>query len=592
MRRLQTLIVVFSILIGIYALIWAVQIYRHGTCAFFRATCGTFADWMLPGLYNGDTAHRTSYWVPGEGWKFEYNFTSEELAEMEPKAGQGVGWYGRAVTCIPRCKSWLRSHVPHLPLSLWSSSSQVDRQTWQYTIVNNTKQVSSPRRKRITQARGLAAMPPRKRRTAATTSSPPPSHTSTAPSPDASASNSADALSTISADPAVDLLSDPWTDAEETALYRALIRHKPTGLHKHFRMLDIYLGLVSQGYVRENPAGLGLGLEEKGRGKGTKVLLETQDGEGDIAMADAGAGDGEDDIQESIGFSESYDGRHTSIRGIWRKLHSLYDLEALDERELEGDYERAFGTTSSAASSSSEDETTTTRRTKRSRKASSPSKSPAPIGKEFHLPTSPSPSRDSPSFTHLMWAKRFPSPSPSLPGSGPPSPSTTNPKRSRTARPKLERRDSSPAQMPELLPSRHEPPIKFQPSFTVPSDGEGDEGGTPVRTTEKEKTTKRGRGRPSKSSLPAAGAQGKGRESNITRRSSRVATNTNESEEEEEGEEEGSGEEEGGEEDDEEEESSSEEEEEQDSPQKKTRGGGRGRGRGRGGGRRGGRGKK
>ncbi|KAF4551928.1 putative chromatin modification-related protein EAF7 [Elsinoe fawcettii] len=387
-------------------------------------------------------------------------------------------------------------------------------------------------------------MPPRKRRGAArgTTSSPPPSvsasHASHPASRGPSSLPSPAPSSPITSSLA--LLTDPWTDAEETALFRALVKCKPTGLHKHFRMLNLYLGLVREGYVRDVPS---LQTLERGSGKG----------EGDAEMRDT-QDEGEGQVE-----------RHTSVKGIWRKLNDLYDLEALDERELEGDYERVFGG-ESEEEEDEEEEPAPTRRGQRGREEDEEEEEEAPVGREFALPDD-----DEEGFAQLKWMKRFPSPSPSA-GSGPPSPTTTS--RKGRGRPKVERRDSSPAVMPELLGSRLEAPVRFQPSFSVPSDGE-EEGGTPVGTTEK--GAKRGRGRPTKAST-----QAKGRESNVTRRSSRVATNTNESEEEAE-EEEGSGEEEEGEEDDEEESSSSEEE--QDSPQKKPRGRGAARGRGRGAGR-------
>ena len=70
---------------------------------------------------------------------------------------------------------------------------------------------------------------------------------------------------------------DPWSTAQQTALFKALIRYKPTGPHKHFHMLSVQNHMRSHGY--------------------------------------------------------STSSTHTRIPGIWEKLGELYDLEALDERE-------------------------------------------------------------------------------------------------------------------------------------------------------------------------------------------------------------------------------------------------------------------
>ncbi|KAL6245405.1 hypothetical protein RBB50_007404 [Rhinocladiella similis] len=69
-----------------------------------------------------------------------------------------------------------------------------------------------------------------------------------------------------------------WTDEQESALLQAIVRWKPVGIHKHFRIIAIREHLLSQNVINaEDP--------------------------------------------------------HTTIAGIWAKLSTLYDLPKLDERE-------------------------------------------------------------------------------------------------------------------------------------------------------------------------------------------------------------------------------------------------------------------
>ncbi|KAF2127601.1 CT20-domain-containing protein [Dothidotthia symphoricarpi CBS 119687] len=75
-----------------------------------------------------------------------------------------------------------------------------------------------------------------------------------------------------------DVLADPWADEQETQLFKSMMKWKPTGLHKHFRMISIHNDMRSHGFAAD-------------------------------------------------------DAPHTRIPGIWRKLHQLYDLETLDARE-------------------------------------------------------------------------------------------------------------------------------------------------------------------------------------------------------------------------------------------------------------------
>jgi MRG-binding protein len=110
--------------------------------------------------------------------------------------------------------------------------------------------------------RTICTMPPRKRARVSQASTPQPKASAEAISPEAQADKS-------------NVLDDQWTDAEESHLFKSIIKFKPTGIEKHFRMLQIQKDFVSHGFISD----------------------------------------------------------HTRIPGIWAKLESLYDLDVLDQRE-------------------------------------------------------------------------------------------------------------------------------------------------------------------------------------------------------------------------------------------------------------------
>ena len=97
-------------------------------------------------------------------------------------------------------------------------------------------------------------------------------------------------------------LNARWTDEQETALFKAIVRFKPVGMHKHFRMLAIRQSLLAQGVIDSH---------DGDQQTAANVLPDKLGADNAAIAAD----------------------EHTSIPGIWAKLNSIYDLAGLDERE-------------------------------------------------------------------------------------------------------------------------------------------------------------------------------------------------------------------------------------------------------------------
>lgn len=280
-------------------------------------------------------------------------------------------------------------------------------------------------------------MPPKKKSRISTAASPaPPPSTKDTPAADTSHEDD-EAAAQAEFDASV--VADPWTDEEEIGLFKGLIKWKPTGVHKHFHILSLQQYLLSNGYIHPGAP-------------------------------------------------------HTRIPQIWAKLRTLYDLDALDERE---------NANAMPWSPTPDDE-------EADELGGEENEDDGEGDEDFDLPEE--------EFGDLKWRQRFPDNSDE--GSD---------------------REESPATAEELVARADSPPVRFTPSFEI---AESEEKPTPSRrargaaaaaaaaTSSATKT----RTKTSRASAVSA----------ATRRSSRVADSVDPEEEEEDEEEaEESGEESG-----------------------------------------------
>ncbi|KAF2207823.1 hypothetical protein CERZMDRAFT_114990 [Cercospora zeae-maydis SCOH1-5] len=104
-------------------------------------------------------------------------------------------------------------------------------------------------------------MPPRKRARHSQATSPSPS-ASRQKTPETAASNSSP-----NKPPEATTSGDPWSDHEEIGLFKGLMIWKPTGIHKHFRLLALHNWLLENNYIHPR--------NEHTKPKGIRAKLET-----------------------------------------------------------------------------------------------------------------------------------------------------------------------------------------------------------------------------------------------------------------------------------------------------------------------------
>ncbi|KAI9671662.1 MAG: hypothetical protein M1831_003190 [Alyxoria varia] len=136
-------------------------------------------------------------------------------------------------------------------------------------------------------------------------------------------------------------LLDAWTPTQESALFKLLIHNKPTGLHKHMHMLSIFQALRSQGHVHAPtspsltpaPPLYNVPAPEEAPATSTRGALSKNQSHQQAASQTLTQTPEEEAESKTDSTTVSIKPSHLRIPALWQKLASLYDLDALDERE-------------------------------------------------------------------------------------------------------------------------------------------------------------------------------------------------------------------------------------------------------------------
>ena len=136
-------------------------------------------------------------------------------------------------------------------------------------------------------------------------------------------------------------LLDAWTPTQECALFKLLIHHKPTGVHKHMHMLSIFHALRSQGHVHVPPSPpltpappvYNVPAPEEAPATSTRGAMSKNQAQQQVASHTRTETPEEEEEPDLDSTTASIKPSHLRIPALWQKLASLYDLESLDERE-------------------------------------------------------------------------------------------------------------------------------------------------------------------------------------------------------------------------------------------------------------------